>query len=225
MRLPNPVLRGVPGDVRILQTSQSAQLIDIEYSTPGPFLVICKCVAQATNVPAIADYISSIGMARAVMQVETVPGLPSLERAVLARSITIVASNPNGFPVMVTGIVVPLDVTVDSSVFGSGSLGTEVSVDPSFGGDNQSDVISFAQNIAAQSFGVTPRGATIWNDSNNGTLYLLMAPGNAAIAAAGFSVPIPPKSLFIVPDSWIGVPMSGIWDVAGGGIVNITRRF
>ncbi len=240
----NGLLRTLTGDRRKLTPGQSALLIDVEFDMPRPLLVVLKLEDidnPGSQVSAEAEL--RIGVNRAEIDSELLPQATSLSRVVLARSLalTVRAFPDDPFHVAtpnlgVRAVVVPMDVQVPPSFFGSSDasaffLGGPDPLVDAVVGNPFAQAGRVNQTVVATILGWAQRGMTIYNDSA-ADLYILEGgvqrdPANplfggtifSAVTAINFTTIVRPGETARV--DWTG-PVQGVWLVAGAGGAQVT---
>lgn len=219
----------VEGDHRILTPGQTAMVIDLDFEAPRPILVVVQ-IRDLDN-PGSGTVCSATvrtGVQRATLDEEALEAVSGFQRAMLARSVQVSVSNggPSGYiqsaRLDVKAIAVPMDISIDPSLFGSGTSGNnvptiDISTDPSFGVPTSKND-TYAASVATVAFGNAAKGMTIYNDSATANLFVSLG---SLVSTTNYTIKIAPSGYYETPFGWSG-PVVGVWDAAVGN-ARVTR--
>jgi hypothetical protein len=224
-----PVTRmGLAGDRRTLLPGQTAQLIHIEFPLPRPMLIIVSLRDADTGGQANANVRVVTGIDRGISddELRTVTGL---NQAVLARSVQVTIESPANSVTPrldVRAVLVPLDVTVPTTLFGSSSADpgrpNDINVDSIYGTPDAAynGVAQSAVTVTISSPTNNSKGVTVYNAST-ANLFLKLWSGSGVNITNDYTIRMVPNSYYETPFGFTGA-INGVWDAAGAGTANVT---
>lgn len=233
-----PGRRGLTGDRQILYVNgdrrggNASMMIDFEVAFPQPFLIVVQ-ITDLDNPSSgtVATFKVETGVDRDQLDADTFDGA-GFQRVVLARSVSVTVTNgdpanPSSYVpaprLDVRAIAVPLQVTADSRMFGSGITTNQVPsidmiTDPVNGVPrSETEEVTIG---AATSLGLAHRGLTVFNDSAE-NVYLALGD---AVTLTAYTVILVPGAYYETPFQWSG-PVTARSLSGASVVVAVTRIY